>query len=362
MPDPLRPRLVHALILSVALPFGLMAGSVASHAQAAVAPAAAVPSGPAPVAAAPTATVPSLELPVLVVDHEHRPVGDVKVDKLRIKMGAAAEFAPLAMRKEGEDPLSLVILVDASRDSYHDLQRLGDEFASLVGSELLPNDRVTIFAADCAMTRSLNGAAPDPAVLRKGFVDALSVPTLHGGQTHSACAKTFHLWDDVAVAVAALAQAPGRRVLFLISPGTDGGSKYDWLTVQQYAFDNGVAIFALRDQRQANADDLTRNSLTSDRGSMAGGSHTFTPTPPPRKLANIELLCANDGGLTLTSAPEFRKDAIADILFLIRDRYILTVPKDAYQAAKSHSAKVSQAALSAYFFSATGATEPIAGK
>jgi hypothetical protein len=334
-----------------------MVWAVASRAQTAIAPAVTVPA-----AAAPTVTVPSLELPVLVVDHEHRPVGDVKVDKLRIKMGTTAEFAPLAMRKEGEDPLSLAILVDASRDTFHDLQRLGDEFASLVGSELLPNDRVTLFAADCAMTRSLNGAAPDAAVLRKGFVDALSVPTLHGGQTHSACGKTFHLWDDVAVAVAALSHAPGRRVLMLISSGTDGASKYDWLTVQQYAFDNGVAIFALRDQRQANADDLVRNSLTSDRGSMAGGSHTFTPPPPTRKVDNIELLCANDGGLTLTSAPEFRKDAIADILFLIRDRYILTVPKDAYQAAKSHSAKVSQAALSAYFFSATGATEPISGK
>ena len=189
-------------------------------------------------------------------------MGDIKLDKLRIKMGATGEFAPLALRKEGDDPVSLAILIDASRDTFHSLQHLGDEFASLVGSELLPNDRITLYAADCAMTRSLDRVAPRRGDIAQRSCGRFQCPhAAWGDRPHSACGKTVHLWDDVAVAVAGLSHAPGRRVLLLISSGTDGASKYDWQTVQQYAFDQGVAIFALRDQRQANADDVVRNSL-----------------------------------------------------------------------------------------------------
>lgn len=304
---------------------------------------------------------PSLELPVLIVDHQHRPVDDVTLDQLKVKTGSGEPFAPLAMRMENEDPLALAILIDASRDSFHDLAKLGDEFAALVGSELLPNDRITLYAADCAMTRSMLNAPPDAAALRKGVADALGATTLHDGKPHSACGKTVRLWDDVAIAVAALSHSPGRRVLLLISSGSDGASKYDWLTVQQYAFDQGVAIFAMRDERQVNADDYTRNSLTTSHG-VPGASRTLTPTPEARKADNLELLCANSGGLTLMSQPEFRKDGLADILFLVRKRFILTIPKDAYQPGASHSAKITRSILSPYFISAAGATEPLGAK
>jgi hypothetical protein len=321
------------------------------------------PAAAAAQAAPPTPAADSLELPVLIVDHEHRPADGITLDQLRIKTGTGQPFAPLAMRLEDEDPVSLAILIDASRDSFHDLAKLGDEFASMVGSVLLPSDRITMYAADCAMTRSMLNAPPEAAALRKGVADALAAPALHGGKPHSACGKTVTLWDDVAVAVAGLSHAPGRRVLLMISSGTDGASKYDWLTVQQYAFDQGVAIFAMRDERQADADDYKVNSLTTTHGTPGIGSRTFTPTPAPRKANNLELLCANSGGLTLMSAPEFRRDGLADILFLVRKRYILTIPKGAYQPGTSHSAKVTGPLLTTpYFMSATGATQPLAAK
>jgi hypothetical protein len=310
----------------------------------------------------PAVAGPSLELPVLIVDHQHRPVDDVTLDQLKVKTGNGQPFAPLAMRMENEDPVSLAILIDASRDSFHDLGKLGDEFAALVGSELLPNDRITLYAADCAMTRSMLNAPPDADSLRKGVADALGAATLHNGKAHSACGKTVTLWDDVAVAVAALSHAPGRRVLLLISSGSDGASKYDWLTVQQYAFDQGVAIFAMRDERQANADDFERNPLTTTSGGPGGSSRSMRPQPTPRNANNLELLCVNTGGLPLTAAPEFRKDGLADVLFLVRKRFILTIPKDAYQPGPTHSAKITRSILTPYFITAAGATLPLAAK
>jgi hypothetical protein len=308
------------------------------------------------IAATPGST---LEMPLLVTDHLHRPVDDVSLEKLRLKTATGAQISPIAMRREGDDPISLAILIDASRDSFHDLAKLGDEFAGLVGSELLPADRITMYAADCTMTRSMNNAVPDAAALRKGVSDAMTFPTLHGGKDHSACGKTFPLWDDVAVAVAGLSHAPGRRVILLISSGENGGGKYDWMTVEQYAFDQGVAIFGLRDKRQADADDFSRNSLTTTHGTGTGAV-SFTPPPALRSANNLELLCANDGGLTLTSAPEFRRDGIAGILFLIRNRFILTIPKDSYRVGTTHGVKITQIPLTPYFMTATGALEGVA--
>ena len=316
---------------------------------------------PAPVSPAPTsapAASPTLELPLLVVDHQHRPVEDVHLDQLKVKIGNREPFAPSAMHREGEEPVSLAILLDASRDSFNDLSQVGPDIASLVGSQLLPNDRVSLYAIDCSLVRSLSGAQPESAVLAKAVKDAFASPGLHGGKPHSSCGKTVHLWDDVAAVAAGLSHAPGRRVILLLSSGADGASKYDWLTVQQYAFDQGVAIFGLRDKRQADADDFSRNSLSVQHGSV-GYTPVISPTAAPRAANNLELLCANSGGLTLSASPEFRKDAIADILFLLRNRFILTIPRDAYLPATSHSAKVTQSILTPYYMTASGATDPL---
>ena len=300
------------------------------------------------------ATASTLEMPVLFVDHEHRPTAEFKLDQLRVKVGTAEPFKPTAMRKEGDEPLSLTILIDASRDSFHELAELGEDLAPAVGTLLLPTDRVSIYAADCTMTRSLNAAPPDAAVLKKAVKDALDYPTLHGGKSSSSCGKTVHLWDDAAAAIAPLTHAPGHRVLLLVSSGTDGGSKYDWRAIQQYAFDNSVAIFALRDQKQADSDDYTRQSMnTHHQGSFT----SISPTPEVRKANELELLCANAGGLTLSSTIVFRKDALADIFFLIKSRFILTIPKDAYPA-NAHTAKVTITPLTPFFITATGAGEP----
>jgi hypothetical protein len=346
----------HTLVSLTAVLF-LSGSCTILHSQT-VAPNAAAPAAAvAPSASA--ALAPTLEMALLVTDHSHRPIDDVSVEKLRLKTPNGTQISPLSMRREGDDPVSLAILIDASRDSFHDLAKLGDEFAGLVGSQLLPADRITMYAADCTMTRSMNNAVPDAATLRKGVSDAMTFPTLHGGKEHSACGKTFPLWDDVAVAVAGLSHAPGRRVILLISSGESGGGKYDWLTVEQYAFDQGVAIFGLRDKRQADADGFSRNELTTTHGTPDA---TFSHAPPAalRAANNLELLCANDGGLTLTSAPEFRRDGIAGILFLIRNRFILTIPKDAYPVGTTHGVKVTQTGTSPYFMTATGALETTA--
>jgi hypothetical protein len=87
----------------------------------------------APAAAAqtpPPQAAPSLEIPTLVVDHEHRPVGDLTPGQFSITVDNRAPFAPTAIHQESNDPIALTVLIDASRDSYHDLGQLGDEIGA----------------------------------------------------------------------------------------------------------------------------------------------------------------------------------------------------------------------------------------
>jgi hypothetical protein len=306
-----------------------------------------------PAAATPSAT---LEIPTLVVDHNHRPVGDVKASQFRIKIDDQQPFNPTAMHIEGTEPVALMVLLDASRDSFHDLAKIGDELASLTPEYLLPTDNVSLYAADCNMVRSLYNAQPDAEKLRKAVKDAMTFPSLHDGKNGSACGKSMHLWDDVSSAVLAVSKLPGRKVVLIVSAGADTASKYSWKTVADYATDQHVALFGVRDQRLVDADTYTLGSMGAGRG--VGPSNEMTPVAAKRKATNFELLCANAGGLTLNYEPLLRKETLAYFLFILRHRFILEIPAAAYPSGKEHQVKVSLP-LTPYFVSPAGVGQPL---
>ena len=297
---------------------------------------------------------PTLEIPTLVVDHQHRPVGDLHADQFQVQVDDHAAFAPLAAHIEQTEPLSLTILLDASRDSYHDLAQIGDELAGIATTMFLPQDRISLYALDCTLVRSLYYTAPTPEVVLKAVSAALTYPKLHDHDGAPNCGKSVRLWDNLAPAIATLSKLPGRRVLLLVSSGHDGGSKYDWQTVQKYATDNDVAIFAIRDQRQVDADTFIRGSLSVQNGHTGG---VISPTPSSRDAIAIELICANAGGLILNAIPLHRNETLAYLLFIVRNRFILTIPADAYPTGASHKVKVT-VPHSPFFVSPAGVGEP----
>jgi hypothetical protein len=296
----------------------------------------------------------SIEIPTLVTTHSHRPVGDLTVDQFRVKFGDGEAFKPTSLHVEQNEPIALTLLLDASRDSYHDLAQMSDDLAQLTPSHLLPTDNLSVYGVDCAMARSLYNTSPDPEVVHKAITEALDFPKLHDGKSSSACGKSIHLWDDAAIAVAALAKLPGRRVLLIVSSGIDKGSKYDWQTVQKFASDHAVAIFGLRDQRQAEADTPTQSGLSVSRGN--GAFNTIAPPGEVRDAVALELLCANTGGLTLSTSPIHRKETLGYFLFMLRSRSILTIPASAYPSSGSRALKVTMP-LTPYFVTATGPDE-----
>ncbi|WP_263379886.1 vWA domain-containing protein [Granulicella paludicola] len=296
----------------------------------------------------------SLEIPTLVVDHDHRPVGDLTPGQFSISVDNHPSFAPVAIREQHNEPVALTVLIDASRDPYHDLSNLGEEIGGLTSTMFLPDDRLSIYALDCVMTRSLYNMPPTPENVRKAVASAMSQPDLHNHDKSSTCGKSVHLWDNIAAAVAALSKLPGRRVLLVVSSGHDGGSKYNWQTVQQYALDQDVAIFGIRDQRQFDADTFTPSALSVKNGHTG---QTISPTPETREATKLDLLCANAGGLILNALPLRRNETFAYFLFIVRHRYILTIPAEAYPQGADHTLKVT-IPRSPFFVSAAGAGPP----
>jgi hypothetical protein len=196
---------------------------------------------------------------------------------------------------------------------------------------------------------------PSPENVRKAVSNSLSQPDLHNHDKSSACGKSVHLWDNIAATIAALSKLPGRRVLLVVSSGHDGGSKYNWQTVQQYALDQDVAIFGIRDQRQYDADTFTPSALSVQNGHTG---QTMSPTPTTREATMIDLLCANSGGLILNALPFHRNETFVYLLFIVRHRYILTIPVEAYPLGANHKLKVT-IPRSPFFVSAAGAGTPL---
>jgi hypothetical protein len=313
-------------------------------------------------AAPPTpAAASTLEIPTLVVDHDHRPVSDLRLDQFHIQVDDRPAFAPSAMRIEKTEPITLTILIDASRDSFHDLKDLGKSLAGIAPTMFLPQDRVSVYALDCTLLRSLFNALATADALQNAVAAALSNPALHDHDKYPNCGKSVHLWDNAATALSGLSKLPGRRVLLLISSGHDGGSKYDWKTVQQYATDQDVAIFAISDQRQVDADTFTPSGLSLQRGFDGSNQPTNYSVAETRKAQDIQLLCANAGGLVLDALPLQRDETFAYFLFIVRNRTILTIPASAYPPGASHKLKIT-APLTPFFISPAGAGPPLSAQ
>jgi hypothetical protein len=307
---------------------------------------------PAPPTAPPTST---LEIPTLVVDHDHRPVSDLRLDQFHIQVDDRPPFAPSTAHIEKTEPLTLTILIDTSEDSFHDLKDIGKELAGIAPTMFVPTDRVSVYALDCTLLRSLFNAPATPDDLQHAVASALSNPALHDRAKYPNCGKSVHLWDETAAAISGLSRLPGRRVLLLITSGHDGGSKYNWQTVQQYATDQDVAIFALRDQRQVDADTFIPSGLSVQHGYNGPKMNSI---PDTRGADDIMLLCANAGGLVLNALPLHRDETFAYFLFIVRNRTILTIPADAYPPGTTHKLKIT-APHTPFFVSPAGVGPPL---
>ena len=292
-----------------------------------------------------------IQIPTLVLTRKLQPISPIPVGRFDLSLDSGPSFHPTRMRREGDDPLALAILIDDSRDPFNTLPALGDALSTLAPQFLHPQDHVSIFALDCSLVRSLIDATAGPAKLQQGVAAALATSALHGNKSKPACRNSLHLWDSVAYVTSILSGLPGWRVLLVLSTGNDTGSVNKWATIQQYAATNGVAVFGLRDSLL----------FSLDYGSAALYAHGIPGFYQPSASNSedlFELLCANTGGLLLTRPVAELRSNLEDILTMLRGRYILQFPRPDTSQPGLHNMAVTIPGND-LFISGTGVSVPL---
>jgi hypothetical protein len=271
-----------------------------------------------------------MQFPTIVLSQDLQPIPPVPLEKFAIKLDGGPVFHPTKMRIEGDDAISLAVLLDAGGGQNDVMEAFARSFPQLVPSQFHPQDKISVYAIDCAVVRSLK---PVPAVnaetINKGIADALIAPGLHGNKTKAACGYELHLWDAIAQVAQDLGDSAGRRVILVVSGGRERDSKTSFAAANMFVGSKGVAIFGLRDS-QAYERDL---ALQSDDGLKRTWGNPAIDSTREDLFAQI---CANNGGTVLNYDPRSTMVDLRHFIDILRARYILEFPRPEDKTAAHH--------------------------
>jgi hypothetical protein len=259
-----------------------------------------------------------IQLPTLVLGDDLQPVPPVIKDSFEVRIDSGTPFHPTSLRREGNDPISLGVLLDLSGDSDELIKTLADSLPQLAPKFLHPQDHVSIFVLDCKLIRSLDDVPATPDTLKRGVDAALHAPNVHGEKKKGACGGKLALRNAIAQVTHALGEAPGRRVLLAVTDGHDGGSSYKWAEVQTYAASKGVAVFGFRDV-------FNSRFQTQTSGLSGRGVPTITGQLSDEDL--FRAMCESNGGIVVsTTRFQLFKD-LEQFITNLRERYIVEFPR-----------------------------------
>lgn len=278
------------------------------------------------------------QVPTLVMDSNHKAIRAIPRTDFSISLDGGPRFHPTQMRMQGEDPLSLAILLDASGRQPDIIKGFEAALAQITTLNLREHDRVSIYAVDCKLFRSASDVPASPAILRKGVGAVLALEPLHDGSNKPSCASKLHLWDAVAVVAGELDKLAGRRAILLVSTGEDHGSAMSHVQSAHFAAERGVAVFGLREDDAKSSDPGGLRSMTNSRD-----SNRFDRMSVPDSGDPMATLCATSGGVLLTATARHLDRGLTEIITLLRSRYILEYPRPSNASAGAHLIEVNVA-------------------
>lgn len=256
-----------------------------------------------------------VQIPTLVLSPWLKTLPLIDAQKFNISLDAGPLFRPTHVRLEGDDPITLAILLDVSIDPKSLPPTLSKDIANLVPGSLHPKDHVSIYALDCNLIRSADDIPADADEIEHSINAVLQSPKPHGKNMHSTCEGSVQLWSALGEIAGQLSSLPGRRVILAISSGYDGGRGLKWADLKRFATSESVAIFGLS---IPSYDATLRNKY-------AGGENPFN------------IICQQTGGLILQAREKELPQTLNRFVDMVRGRYILEFPRPAHATVGEHN-------------------------
>jgi hypothetical protein len=261
-----------------------------------------------------------VQIPVLVLSPGREPMAPIAASRFGISLDDGPLFRATHVRMEGDDLISLSILLDVNGSDRHLLKKIDEAVAGLAPLSLRPQDHVSIYAMDCSLIRSLDDAPAEQARL-KSAVDSLLQPWVNGGRREHkhGCPNRVKLWDALMFMSHQLYGLPGRRVILAVTDGSDKGSKHTWNELRGDAQARAVAIFGLR----------------------------YLPEVPGQfkyldddSEGHFKAVCELSGGLVLTASELGLEKKLTLFATMLRGRYIVEFPRPFKGVAGPHNLAV----------------------
>ena len=302
------------------------------------------------------------QVPVLVLTHDYERMKPIDPSGFRLSLDSGPRFRPTYVRREGDDPISLAILIDASKPDNELLPSLIKAIAALPPDFLHPQDRVSVYAIDCSLIRTTYDSAANPAVLADGVQRAMAPWQIRQTQNDELkkqkkvppppCRTRLPLWDSMAEVLNDLDQQPGRRVLLAVTDGQDTGSRTLWKDVMTHAQTHSVTVFGLVP---------TPTFIVGKPREVSEIFHVDSPffRGPEDKF---EQICVQSGGIQLQASEHTTMYRLKEFTQMLRERYILEFPRATNEEAGIHTLAVTYKKKSNLYIAATGISVPVASE
>src|ERR1700754_666510 len=109
-----------------------------------------------------------VQIPTLVLGHGLEQIDPIAENRFSVSVDSGPWFRATHVRREGDDPISLAVLLDMRFGSGDFIPKLRDTIADLAPSLLHERDHVSIYVLGCDLMRSLNDVPVDAGQLRNG--------------------------------------------------------------------------------------------------------------------------------------------------------------------------------------------------
>lgn len=293
-----------------------------------------------------------MQVPVLVLNPHYERMKPLDTSKFRLSLDSGPLFRPAYVRQEGDDPISLAILIDASNPES-DLLPLSSAIAALVPDYLQPRDHVSIYAISCGLFRTAYDAPANAAALKASVEDALFAWRVRHEQKGPPplCKSTMPLWDSMANVLNQLDRQRGRRVLLAITDGHDAGSRTPWTHILHQGQLQSTAVFGLV---------LTTQVIGTEYRSDTGETFKITIPVIPSPEDKFNQICELTGGVEIQARSPILSVRLKEFTRTVRERYILEFSRSRDQRGGVHSLQVSYLKRNNYYLVSSGIAVPVA--
>jgi len=303
-----------------------------------------------------------LQVPVLVLrsngDRITKPISETRFS---VSLDSGPWFRATHVRPEGDDPITLSILLDMSADRGLPMSKMAEAIAGLAPKSLGLQDHVSVYALDCSLISGASDFPADSAALKQAvdrvWTERNSKKHLHG-EVESDCKQKEHLWDALTKLTESLHKLPGRRVILVLSDGKDTDSAHTWNQVVEEAQGASVTIFGLKYSRDRVGTDATysENPLQS-RGEFTLSTEPAAPVELDKE-SPFRNLCELTGGTAKLATPRTLEAKLKGFTAMVRERYIVEFPRPLNGKPGWHGIRV-RIDQGNYFVRSAGITFPL---